>query len=170
MIDQHAAHERYRFENLKKSYYAHERMSQMLLNPIILKLDYAETQTVLANLDTFTAFGFEIENFGSGSLIVNATPVIADESEIRDLILEIAEAMGETGRHSVADFEERALDMISCKYAIKANHKLNAAEMQDLIKKVWEMVADGITTCPHGRPIKIEFTKTEIEKMFKRRV
>lgn len=170
MIDQHAAHERYRFENLKKSYYAHERMSQMLLNPIILKLDYAETQTVLANLDTFTAFGFEIENFGSGSLIVNATPVIADESEIRDLILEIAEAMGETGRHSVADFEERALDMISCKYAIKANHKLNAAEMQDLIKKVWEMAADGITTCPHGRPIKIEFTKTEIEKMFKRRV
>lgn len=170
MIDQHAAHERYRFENLKKSYYAHERMSQMLLNPIILKLDYAETQTVLANLDTFTAFGFEIENFGSGSLIVNATPVVADESEIRDLILEIAEAMSETGRHSVADFEERALDMISCKYAIKANHKLNAAEMQDLIKKVWEMAADGITTCPHGRPIKIEFTKTEIEKMFKRRV
>ena len=170
MIDQHAAHERLRFEKLKKSYYAHERMSQMLLSPMILKLDYSETQTVLSNLKTFSAFGFDIEDFGSGSIIVNATPIIADESEIRDLILEIAEALGETGKHSIADFEERALDMISCKYAIKANHKLNFAEMQDLIEKVWDMAEDGITTCPHGRPIKIEFTKTEIEKLFKRRV
>ena len=170
MIDQHAAHERLRFERLKKSYYAHERMSQMLLSPMILKLDYSETQTVLSNLKTFSAFGFDIEDFGSGSIIVNATPIIADESEIRDLILEIAEALGETGKHSIADFEERALDMISCKYAIKANHKLNSAEMQELIEKVWVMAESGITTCPHGRPIKIEFTKTEIEKLFKRRV
>lgn len=170
MIDQHAAHERLRFEKLKKSYYAHERMSQMLLSPMILKLDYSETQTVLSNLKTFSAFGFDIEDFGSGSIIVNATPIITDESEIRDLILEIAEALGETGKHSIADFEERALDMISCKYAIKANHKLNSAEMQDLIEKVWGMAEVGITTCPHGRPIKIEFTKTEIEKLFKRRV
>ena len=170
MIDQHAAHERLRFERLKKSYYAHERMSQMLLSPMILKLDYSETQTVLSNLKTFSAFGFDIEDFGSGSIIVNATPIIADESEIRDLILEITEALGETGKHSIADFEERALDMISCKYAIKANHKLNSAEMQDLIEKVWVMAESGITTCPHGRPIKIEFTKTEIEKLFKRRV
>lgn len=168
MTDQHAAHERLRFEKLKKSYYSNERMSQMLLSPIILKLDYAETQIVLENIDTFTSFGFEIEDFGSGSIIVNATPIAADEGEIRDLILEIAEAIGDSLKHSVADFEERALDMIACKYAIKANHKLNTAEMDDLIKNVWKLKRDGITTCPHGRPITIEFTKKEIEKLFKR--
>lgn len=168
MIDQHAAHERLRFENLKKSYYSNERMSQLLLSPIILKLEYSETRTVLDNLDTFAGFGFDIEDFGSGSIIVNATPIQGGESDIRDLILEICEAIDQMGRYSIAEFEERALDMISCKYAIKANHKLNLAEMTDLVERVWDMESDGIATCPHGRPIKIEFTKTEIEKMFKR--
>ena len=170
MIDQHAAHERMRFEELKKSYYSKERMSQMLLVPMILKLDFAEVQTVLSNLDAYTAFGFEIEDFGSGSIIVNATPVAADENTIRDLILEIAEAISEKGAHSALNFEERALDMIACKYAIKANHRLNLTEMQDLINKVWEMEKNGIRTCPHGRPIRIEFSKDEIEKMFKRKL
>lgn len=170
MIDQHAAHERMRFEILKKSYYANERMSQLLLTPMIMRPDYAELQTVLSNLETYKKFGFEIEDFGSGSIIVNATPIAADEPHIRDLILEIADALSDKGRHSVPDFEERALDMIACKYAIKANHKLNIAEMQDLINKVWSLEADGIRTCPHGRPIRIEFSKDDIEKMFKRKL
>lgn len=170
MIDQHAAHERMRFEELKKSYYSKERMSQLLLVPMILKLDFAEVQTVLSNLDAYAAFGFEVEDFGSGSIIVNATPVAADENTIRDLILEIGEAIAEKGAHSALNFEERALDMIACKYAIKANHKLNLTEMQDLIDKVWDMDRNGIKTCPHGRPIRIEFSKDEIEKMFKRKL
>lgn len=170
MIDQHAAHERLRFEELKKSYYEGGRMSQLLMTPMIIKPDYAEAQTILSNLDVFQGFGFEIEDFGAGSLIVNATPIAADEAEIRDLILEIADAVSDTGKHSVAEFEERALDMIACKYAIKANHRLNAAEMQDLLDKVWDMESRGIRTCPHGRPIRIEFSKADIEKLFKRRV
>ncbi len=170
MIDQHAAHERYRFEALKKSYYAREKMSQLLLVPIILKLDYMETQTVLSNLDIYTGFGFEIEDFGAGSIIVNATPVIGGENVIRDLILEIADAISGMGKLSVADFEEKALDMIACKYAIKANQKISLAEMQDIIDKVWDMESQGIKTCPHGRPIRIEFTKDDIEKMFKRKL
>lgn len=170
MIDQHAAHERLRFESLKESYYKRERMSQMLLEPMIIRPDFSELQTILSNLETYKGFGFEIEDFGSGSIIVNATPIAADEPHIRDLILEIADALSDTGKHSVADFEERALDMIACKYAIKANHKLNVAEMQDLIYKVWEMEANGIKTCPHGRPIRIEFSKDDIEKMFKRKL
>ena len=170
MIDQHAAHERARFERLKTDYYSKQRMSQMLLSPIILKLDFSEAQTVLSNLDAYRSFGFDIEDFGSGSIIVNATPYIGSEAEIRDLVLEIAEALGEMSRYSIADFEERLLDMIACKYAVKANRKLNAAEIQEVIDTVIRLESDGIKTCPHGRPIKIVFTKTEIEKLFKRRL
>ena len=170
MIDQHAAHERARFEKLKADYYSKERMSQVLMSPIILKLDFNEVQTVLSNLNEYKKFGFDIEDFGSGSIIINATPIISGESEIRDLILEIAAALENTGKHSVAEFEESLLDMIACKYAIKANRHLNYAEMQEVIDIVIRLSESGITTCPHGRPIKIELTKTEIEKMFKRRV
>ena len=103
-------------------------------------------------------------------MIVHGTPVAADEQTIRDLVLEIADALREQVKHPVADFEERALDMISCKYAIKANKRLSLPEMQDLVRKVQDMERAGVRTCPHGRPIKVRFTKTEIEKLFKRKL
>jgi len=64
--------------------------------------------------------------------------------------------------------EEKTLDTIACKYAIKANKRLSEREMEDFILKLFDLNEKGINTCPHGRPIKIEMTKQEIEKMFKR--
>ena len=170
LIDQHAAHERLRFEALKESYLKKEKLSQMLLTPMVISLDFKEKQTVLDCKADFFDFGFELEDFGGNSIIVHGTPIVADEQGIRDLILELAESLQEQRRHPVADFEERALDMISCKYAIKANHKLTLPEMEDLVRRTEELEESGIGTCPHGRPIKIAFTKAEIEKLFKRRV
>ncbi|MBO5364617.1 MAG: hypothetical protein J6A56_04035, partial [Clostridia bacterium] len=170
LVDQHAAHERLRFEDLRESYLKKEKLSQMLLTPMVISLDFKEKQTVLDCKASFCDFGFELEDFGGNSIIVHGTPIVADEQGIRDLILEFAESLQEQRRHPVADFEERALDMISCKYAIKANHKLTLPEMEDLVKRMEELEERGIGTCPHGRPIKIAFTKTEIEKLFKRRV
>ncbi len=170
LVDQHAAHERLRFEALKESYMKKEKLAQMLLSPMVINLDFKEKQTVLDYKKDFCDFGFELEDFGGNSIIVHGTPVATDEQGIRDLILELTEAMMEQTKHPVADFEERALDMISCKYAIKANHKLTLVEMEDLIKRLEELEKIGVSTCPHGRPIKIAFTKAEIEKLFKRRV
>ncbi len=171
LIDQHAAHERLRFESLKKSYFNKQKFSQVLLTPMVFTLDYQEKNTVLENLYRFDAFGFEIEDFGGNSVIVHATPIAADEKTIRDLILELADAMASQSKHPVADFEERALDMISCKYAIKANKHLSYLEMQDLTDRVLNMEEEtGVATCPHGRPIRVIFTQTEVEKLFKRKL
>ncbi len=170
LVDQHAAHERLRFETLKESYLKKEKLSQMLLTPMVLNLDFQEKQTVLEFVKDFRDFGFEVEDFGGNSVIVHGTPIATDEQGVRDLMLEMADALGEQRRHPVADFEERALDMISCKYAIKANHRLTLPEMEDLVKRMEELEEKGVGTCPHGRPIKIAFTKAEIEKLFKRRV
>ncbi len=170
LIDQHATHERLRFERLREAYLNRERLSQMLLSPMVLNLDYREKHTVLEYISDFRSFGFELEDFGGNAVIVRGTPVAADQQTIRDLILELAEAMQEQRRHPVADFEERALDMISCKYAIKANKRLNLQEMQDLVRRTEAMEKTGVKTCPHGRPVRITFTKTELEKMFKRKL
>ncbi|MEE1013118.1 MAG: DNA mismatch repair endonuclease MutL [Clostridia bacterium] len=170
LIDQHAAHERMRFESLKESYLKQENFSQMLLSPMVLNLDHQEKQTVMEHLPRFLRFGFEIEDFGANAVIVHGSPIAGDEVVIRDLILELSDAMEAQTKRPVADFEERALDMISCKGAIKANKRLSYAEMQDLAQKVLDMEEERVATCPHGRPIRISFTKTEIEKLFKRKL
>ncbi len=168
MIDQHAAHERFRFENLKESYVKKEKPAQMLLTPCVISLSFSEKQTVMENITNFRKLGFELDDFGGNSIIIHGAPINEDEGELRDLVLELADAMHNQIKHPVADFEERALDMIACKYAIKANKRLSLPEIQDLIEKTENMETCGIKTCPHGRPIKITFGKKDIEKMFKR--
>lgn len=168
MIDQHAAHERVRFEMLKKSYFAGERMSQLLIAPIIVDLTHVEYDAVMSNLIEFEKYGFLIEEFGTNTIIINETPILASDDEIKSLLIEIVEALIDNIKHPIANFEEKALDMISCKYAIKANDKLSIQEMTEIVNHVNELYEQGIKTCPHGRPFMVQYTKKEIEKMFKR--
>lgn len=170
MIDQHAAHERLRFEKLKEAYRKKECFSQVLMVPAVINTGAVERAAVLDNLSVFERLGFKIEDFGGNSLLVSESPLPGDETEIQNLILEIAESAAAGSRRPIAEFEENALDMIACKYAIKANKKLTYEEMKDLTDRLKTLEDAGITTCPHGRPIKIVFTKYEIEKMFKRKV
>jgi len=138
------------------------------LTPCVISFGFSEKQTVMENITSFRKLGFELDDFGGNSIIIHGSPINGDEGELRDLVLELADAMHNQIKHPVADFEERALDMIACKYAIKANKRLSLPEMQDLIEKTENMETRGIKTCPHGRPIKIAFGKKDIEKMFKR--
>ncbi len=168
LIDQHAAHERFGFEELKEAYRKNERLSQLLLTPIAVSLGHAEYSAVMENLETFKKFGFEIADFGGGSIVINETPIIASDEEIKSLLYEILNAVRDNIRHPVADFEEKALDMISCKKAIKGGDRLSLPEMNKVVEQVEELRGRGIKTCPHGRPIVISLSKTKIEKMFGR--
>ncbi len=168
LIDQHAAHERKRFETLKADYTSKKTSGQMLLAPIVLDVDGIELQAVKENSQMLLDMGFEMEEFGRSSVIIRETPLIGDEDEIKSLATEVIAVLKDGRPMGLLSFEERLLDMISCKYAIKANKSLSHPELEALVKVVEELEKDGITTCPHGRPIKITFTKYEIEKMFKR--
>ena len=168
LIDQHAAHERRRFEMLKKDYETKSASGQGLLSPIVIDVEAAELQAIKDNSELLLNMGFLIEEFGRGSAIIRETPFIGDEDEIKSLAMEVISALLDGRPMGLLSFEERLLDMISCKYAIKANKKLSLIEMEGIIKDVLDLESKGITTCPHGRPIKISLTKKEIEKSFKR--
>ncbi len=168
LIDQHAAHERFRFEKLLADYKAKKRFGQMLLIPIVMNLSSSEMDTFRQNKAAIEDFGFEIDEFGTDGVIIRQTPVETGEEEIKGLLAEMLESFGRGFSGSVWEHEERMIDMISCKYAIKANKKLTDAEMEDIVRKTLELEKKGKATCPHGRPIKIEFSKQEVEKMFKR--
>lgn len=168
LIDQHAAHERRRFEMLKANYAKREISGQLLLAPIVFDADPTERQTLLDNAEQLKALGIGIENFGRNALLITETPIIADDEVIKGMVTELAEILHDGRPSGLLSFEERLLDTISCKYAIKANKRLSMFEMESLVKDVEELEEKGITTCPHGRPIKVLFTKHELEKLFKR--
>ncbi len=168
LIDQHAAHERKRFEMLKADLKSQKPSGQLLLAPIVLDIDAVELQAIRDNQKILSDMGFGIEEFGRGSVIIRETPLIGDEDEIKALAMEIISVLKDGRPMGLLSFEERLLDTVSCKYAIKANKKLSLPEMEGILRDVAELEEKGITTCPHGRPIKIKFTKYEIEKLFKR--
>ncbi len=168
LVDQHAAHERMRFEMLLKQREEKISFSQGLLVPVVLDLDPAERVILAENMEFFSEYGFEIEEFGKGSFIVRSTPVIGSDKEIISLVFEILEILKVGKKGGIMSLEERTLDTIACKYAIKANKKLSPMEMEDILSGLDELLGKGITTCPHGRPIKVSLSKYELEKMFKR--
>lgn len=168
LVDQHAAHERMRFEKLLKQREEKISFSQGLLVPVVLDLNPDERVMLAENMEFFSEYGFEIEEFGKGSYIVRSTPVIGSDKEIISLVFEILEILKGNKKGGIMSLEERTLDTIACKYAIKANKKLSLQEMEDILSGLDELLEKGITTCPHGRPIKVYLSKYELEKMFKR--
>lgn len=168
LIDQHAAHERFRFEDLLRKFNEKICIGQILLVPIVMSLTQSEIQVIEKNKDRFARLGFEIEDFGNNSIIIHQVPVETDDAEIKNLVTQLIEIFEHNRNCDITDIELHALETISCKYAIKANKILSEREMQDIVNKLKSLNERGITTCPHGRPIKVAFSKTEIEKMFKR--
>ncbi len=167
-IDQHAAHERFRFEKLLSDYKEKKSFSQMLLVPIVMNLSPNEMETFKENQRVLLDFGFEAEEFGNDGIIIRQTPILSGDEEIKGLMSEMIEALEKGFKNSLWDFEEKIIDMISCKYAIKANKKLSSQEMEDIAKKTFELMKNGKGTCPHGRPIAVSLSKQDFEKMFKR--
>jgi len=162
LIDQHAAHERQKYEELKTL----ETGSQIMLIPAIIKLTPVEIRTVMDNLSMFEEIGFEIDDFGNNSIAVRQTPVALDAGMIKDVICEVTDNII-TGKKQVkAEIQDRAIYTIACKSAIKANRSLSLPEMEKLAD--WVFSVKDVNTCPHGRPVSIELTKYEIEKMFGR--
>ena len=166
LADQHAAHERLKYEELKKELAEHKVTSQMLLVPVAVDVSSGEHAVFTENAARFAELGFEIEEFGDNSLIIRATPEPLDEEDLKQLVLEIIDKMAKGSRDLISDKMERALYTIACKAAVKANHKYDNKQLESLLNAVLDL--GNINTCPHGRPIIITMTKKELEREFKR--
>ena len=166
MVDQHAAHERLRYEKLLRQYKAREVVSQIMLAPEVVTLTSAEFSCFLENIETLESLGFQAEEFGSREIIVRTTPMEAGECNVKDTVLEILGMLSEGRKRIDDELSSKMLYSIACKGAVKANAALSQEEMKHLLDEIFSL--EGINTCPHGRPITIEFTKDFIEKQFKR--
>ncbi len=166
MLDQHAAHERIRYEELKTLYDARAIARQCLLGGTVVTLSAAEFAYVTENKEALDALGFEYEEFGGTSVCLNTLPQQVSCEDAESVFTELVGQMMEHKRELISEQSLRALYTIACKSAIKANQTLGREEVYALIERV--LALEGINTCPHGRPIMVSMTKYEIEKQFKR--
>ncbi len=165
MIDQHAAHERLKYEELKRQLAERTVAPQYLIAPVPVELSPREAAILDENRDKLTKLGFETKTEKDGCYIT-AVPSPMDEETLCSVLLELITAFGEDRQEIIDRAKERLTYTIACKAAIKANRKLDEMEMYRLVQNVFDM--ENINTCPHGRPIIIKMTKKEIEKEFGR--
>lgn len=163
IYDQHIIHERILYEKLKQEYYNKKMTKQSLLVPIRIELEPKEKHIVLENLEIFSSFGFEIDDFEKNEILVRTVPVMNLRDSYENIIKEI---VANIIINKNTDIRENIIVSMSCKGAIKANHKLKMEEMYSMVAKLHEV---GEYTCPHGRPIIVKMSLADLEKMFKRK-
>lgn len=166
LIDQHAAHERLKYEELLKDLAKKQMYPQVLLEPVIIHLSGAEKAEYDKNSEIFSQLGFENEEFGERDVIIRTSPSDVEWADVEELFLELLTKVSATNKEIISDKFQRMIYTIACKSAIKANHTLSTCEMENLVRDV--LALENINTCPHGRPIIIKMTKKELEKNFKR--
>ncbi|NLX69364.1 MAG: DNA mismatch repair endonuclease MutL [Clostridiales bacterium] len=168
LMDQHAAHERLIYEELKEGMENRTIASQQLLPSLILELTHDESIIVEAARDTFTSLGFEIEHFGGNTWAVRGVPNILKGTSVRELfnyVLDQCKADSQSS-HSSMVLKPEDIMRAACRQAVKARDSLSDKELLYLLESFRKK--DIPLTCPHGRPIIITITKYELEKMFKR--
>ncbi|WP_338971898.1 DNA mismatch repair endonuclease MutL [Fusobacterium nucleatum] len=163
IYDQHIIHERILYEKLKQEYYNHSMSKQNLLVPIRFELDPREKQLALENIEIFSSFGFNIDDFDKNEILLRSIPTMNLRDSYENIFREILDNIS---KNKDVDIRENIIVSMSCKGAIKANHKLTIEEMYSMVAKLHEV---GEYTCPHGRPIIVKMSLLDLEKLFKRK-
>jgi DNA mismatch repair protein MutL len=163
IIDQHAAHERIRYDELMAQ--DEEIASQALLTPLTLDLTPEEQAAFEESSASLSQLGFEVAPFGGRTYVVRAIPAVLVEGNVEEALRELLDEVlpGKTEK----DWRRKALATVACHGAVKAGQSLSGEELRGLIKKLEE--TDQPRTCPHGRPTVICLSTSQLEKRFLRR-
>ncbi|MBQ9680366.1 MAG: DNA mismatch repair endonuclease MutL [Ruminococcus sp.] len=163
LIDKHAAHERIIYEKLKSE--KGSGYSQLLLTPITVTLNKIDYNAVISDLEVFREAGFDIDDFGSGSIIVRSAPQYLPLEDIEPSVIEMAGYLSENKKEIKSEKMEWIYANVSCRAAIKGGNRNTERELIELARRVED---EDIRHCPHGRPVCIILKKHELERMFGR--
>ena len=165
VIDQHAAHERIVYEQLKKR--AGHIESQRLLMPETVEVGFAEARILENLIPRLDELGLEVEPFGGNTFVVKAVPVLLDDRNVARIITELVEKAAETGLET--DFEtvlDECRMVMACHHAVRANQRLSEEQIRQMLIQLDR--CEDPSHCPHGRPTWIHWTVKDLEKAFKR--
>lgn len=165
LIDQHAAHERIVYEQLKARSGRIE--SQRLLLPETVELGFAETSILEKLLTEFNELGLEVEGFGGNTYVIKSIPVQLDDRNISAVLLEILEKVAEIGFDAgLARVLDECRMVMACHNAVRAKQHLSDAEIKRMLGQLDR--CENASHCPHGRPIWVRWSLRDLEKAFGR--
>ena len=167
IIDQHAAHERLLYEQIKEAYYSKDKQTQLLLIPVLVELTTKEMEVVNNNMEMFEKSGFMIEVFGDKAIKISGVPNIGYDIDYKSMFKDIIDELLGANKTQNSEKEFRFLATLACKAAVKGKMKLDQKEQIALIEEMVKL--DNPFTCPHGRPTAYEISKYEIERRFLRK-
>lgn len=168
LIDQHAAHERIRFEELMEQFEQTQKQKQQLLLPVTIELSPHENELLKKHATTLSTLGFDIEEFGKNTHIIRSVPSIIDQENVESILLNVISDLADNRpTHAVTDPQTAVIEYMACRSAIKFGKTLSHDEMVELIRQLDTLKRPY--TCPHGRPSMIHVTFDELEKRFKRK-
>jgi DNA mismatch repair protein MutL len=168
IVDQHAAHERLVYEKMKEALAGSGIARQGLLIPEVVELDETAAHRLLSRQDELTQLGLVLEAFGPGAVIVREVPALLGDGDIKGLVADMAEELAEWGEAMALQERLGAIcGTMACHGSVRAGRKLNAAEMNALLRQMEATPHSG--QCNHGRPTYVELKLSDIERLFGRR-
>lgn len=166
LIDQHAAHEKVKYETILKKVREGGNESQNLMPPQVVTLSPKEARLLLEYRQYFAQLGFEIEEFGGNSFSLRSVPCDLYGNFGADLLQEMLEELAGWQKPKTPAAVTERIATMACKSAVKGNHRMSREEMAALLDQLLSL--DNPYQCPHGRPTMITMTRQELEKRFKR--
>jgi DNA mismatch repair protein MutL len=168
IVDQHAAHERLVYERLKQDFANGGLSRQLLLIPEVVELDAEAAERLTAAAPDLERLGLVIEAFGPAAIVVREVPALLGQGDIQSLVRDLADELADgEGSLVVAERLDHVLATMACHGSVRAGRRLNATEMNALLRDMEETPFSG--QCNHGRPTYVELKLADIEKLFQRR-
>jgi len=164
LIDQHAAHERVLFEEIRAARQRRALDAQGLLEPAIVEVSPQQKEIILAYYEALSDHGFQLEPFGERTYLVRAIPAVLTGTDLSRAFAEFVDTLSE---EAAPDQQDRVAFSLACHAAVRAGQSLTLEEMRELIRRLEQ--AEVPHTCPHGRPTMIHMSTALLEKEFRRR-
>lgn len=166
ILDQHAAQERVKYEYYRDKIGDVDNSQQQLLVPYIFEFPADDMLRIKQRMELLEDAGIFLEEYGANQFILREHPIWFKEEEIEAGIYEMCDMLLLTKEVSIKKYRAELAIMMSCKRSIKANHSLDDYSARDLLFQLSQ--CDNPYNCPHGRPVLVNFTKSDMEKMFRR--
>ena len=166
IIDQHAAQERVKYEEYRESIGNVDQSQQQLLVPYIFEFPADDALRLKERMPLLEEVGVFLTEYGENQFILREHPIWMAEEEIESGIYEMCDMLLLTKEVSIKKYRAELAIMMSCKRSIKANHRIDDHSARQLLYQLSQ--CDNPYNCPHGRPVLVHFTKSDMEKMFRR--